>query len=93
MQQNNFSDVATGAWYADAVLKANAAGVLSGDGSGLASPSANITREQATSMLARAFAVADANGTSSSLTDTQNISSWARPAVFGMEAAGYVRGF
>ena len=91
--KNNFSDVATGAWYADAVLKANAAGVLSGDGSGLASPSANITREQATSMLARAFAVADANGTSSSLTDTQNISSWARPAVFGMEAAGYVRGF
>ena len=49
---NTFADVQDGAWYADAVLKASAAGVLQGDGAN-ARPSATITRQEAMVMLAR----------------------------------------
>lgn len=91
--KNSFRDVPADAWYADAILKANAAGVLNGDGAGLATPTANITREQAALMLARAFAVDGNKGASTKFTDTAKISSWASSLVFGMEAAGYISGY
>ena len=70
--------------------KVNATGVLSGDGSGLASISKHY-KEQATSMLARAFAVADATNFFKPGRHPDIL--LARPAVFGMEETGYVRGF
>lgn len=90
---NTFSDVPAGAWYADAVLKANASGILNGDGAGHASPTANITREQAALMLARAFAVSEGDKTGTKFADAAKISSWAAPMVYGMEAAGYINGY
>ncbi len=89
---NIFSDVDNGAWYAGAVLKANAAGVLGGDGAGHATPRANITREQAAVMLARAFGVDNGAADQTSFQDAQNISSWAQPLVFGMESNQYIGG-
>ena len=68
--KNSFSDVPSGAWYADAVLKANAAGILNGDGAGHATPTANITREQAALMLARAFAVSEGTKSASKFRST-----------------------
>lgn len=90
---NVFPDVPAGAWYEDAVLKANAAGVLNGDGAGHADPTADITREQAALMLARALTVDDGQETSTKFSDAGSISSWAKPLVFGMEAAGYISGY
>ncbi|MBR0598191.1 S-layer homology domain-containing protein [Sinanaerobacter chloroacetimidivorans] len=89
---NPFSDVKNGAWYADAVLKANAAEVLQGDTQGNAAPTANITREQAAVMLARAFGVDENSGEKTSFNDRASIASWARPLVFGMEANKYIGG-
>lgn len=89
---NAFSDVPGSAWYADAIGKANAAGVLSGDGAGHAFPLNNITREEAAVMLARSFAVDTNNGTDTGFKDAQDISSWAKPLVFGMEAYKYIGG-
>ncbi|QOX65598.1 hypothetical protein FRZ06_20680 [Anoxybacterium hadale] len=91
--KNSFSDVPSGAWYTTAVLKANAAGILNGDGSGHANPTDRITREQAALMLARAFSVDDNPGSTSKFIDKQEISSWAKSQVFGMEAAGFISGY
>lgn len=91
--KNSFKDVQAGSWYEDAVLKANAAGILKGDGAGYANPTANITKEQAALMLARAFAVEGNAGSKTKFTDAAAISSWAKELVFGMEAAGYINGF
>jgi hypothetical protein len=91
--ENTFADVPAGAWYEEAVLKVNAAGVLTGDGAGKAGPTAKITREQAALMLARAFEVDPYNGDATEFSDAARISSWAKPLVFGMEAAGYISGY
>ncbi|MBP1736571.1 MAG: Ig-like surface protein [Oscillospiraceae bacterium] len=90
---NTFPDVQQGAWYEQAVLKASAAGVLLGDDLGNAAPTANITREQAATMLARALGVSSAGGEDTKFSDAADISSWAQPYVFGMEAAGYITGY
>lgn len=89
---NTFVDVKDTAWYADAVLKANASGVLSGDGKGHAFPEKHITREEAASMFARAFSVDSSTGKETSFKDSGDISAWARPSVFGMEAYKYIGG-
>ncbi|MGI6746843.1 MAG: S-layer homology domain-containing protein, partial [Anaerovoracaceae bacterium] len=91
--KNTFSDVPADAWYAEAVLKANAAGILQGDGAGKADPTANITREQSAVMLARAFAVTENSGSNTKFNDAGSISSWARNLVFGMESEGYIQGY
>ena len=89
---NTFVDVKDTAWYADVVLKANASGVLSGDGKGHAFPEKHITREEAASMFARAFSVDSSTGKETSFKDSGDISAWARPSVFGMEAYKYIGG-
>lgn len=91
--KNSFSDVPADAWYTAAVLKANAAGILNGDGMGHATPTAKITKEQAALMLARAFSVSPNQGSASNFSDQSQISSWAKSMVFGMEAAGYISGY
>jgi hypothetical protein len=90
--ENVFSDVPDRAWYADAVRKANAVGILKGDGAGRALPTALITREQAAVMLARAFAVEGNSGAQTNFRDSSKISSWAKSDVFGMESARYING-
>ena len=90
--ENTFHDIKTGDWYADAVLKANAAGILYGDSAGNALPSANVTREQAAVMLGRAFGVDDASAGASSFQDAAAVSSWAAGKVFGMETDKYISG-
>ena len=90
--QNEFTDINNGDWYADAVLKAKAAGILDGDGRGHAAPKANITREQAAVMLGRAFGADDGSIEKSAFHDANSVSSWAKAHVFGMEASHYIGG-
>ena len=89
---NQFVDVKDHAWYADAVLKANAAGILNGDGAGHAAPTAKITREQAAVMLGRAFGTDENQGNQTLFQDKAEISSWAQSYVFGMESDQYIGG-
>ncbi|MEG0598218.1 MAG: S-layer homology domain-containing protein, partial [Oscillospiraceae bacterium] len=53
---NIYSDVPATAWYADAVLKCTAAGIMKGDGV-RANPEANISRQEAMVMLGRALGI------------------------------------
>jgi len=88
---NKFTDLQPGKFYTDAVLKANAAGIMKGDGT-VVRPNDKITREEAAVMLSRAFTVKEASS-GNAFNDTADISIWAKGAVFGMEAKGYIRGY
>ena len=88
---NKFTDLQSGKFYTDAVLKANAAGIIKGDGTTVR-PNDKITREEAVVMLSRAFAVKETSS-GNAFTDAAGIAAWAKGAVCGMEAKGYVSGY
>lgn len=85
--RETFSDTA-GSYWEDAILKLHAAGVYLGtDGKALAGNT--ITRQQAVTMIARAFHI-DAGTTDLSYSDAALIAEYARPAVAEMTAQGYL---
>ncbi|SET70055.1 S-layer homology domain-containing protein [Natronincola peptidivorans] len=88
--QNKFTDLKSGRFYTDAILKANAAGIIKGDGSTVR-PTDKITREEAAVMLAKAFAL-DVSTGGISFNDSASIATWASGYIKTMEAKGYVKG-
>ena len=68
-----FTDVADGAWYADAVTWAASQGIVGGYGNGLFGPEDNITREQLASILYR---YAQSKGYDTSVGENTNILSY-----------------
>lgn len=90
---SSYSDVAADAWYAVDMAKAVQIGTFSGTGNGLLEPDRAITREEAFSVLARAFALEAGDDSSlASFSDGAQVSSWAKGSVSAMVAAGYVNG-
>ena len=87
-----FTDLPAGEWYAEDIAKLYAAGIMLGDGGGIMRPTANITREEAAVMIARAFSVSENAGNENPFPDAENISGWASFLVDGMKAAGYING-
>lgn len=87
---NTFSDLGQ-AFYTDAVLKANAAGVMSGY-DGRVRPTDTITREEAVTMLGRALGIAE-SATDTAFTDANSISTYAKGFVNALSAKGFVAGF
>gem|GEM_PF-1207775 len=87
---NTFSDLNEDEWYADAMLKLNAAGVMNGSG-GQAMPNKTITRQEAAVMVARAFRI-DGVAAHGTFTDTNKIASWASEAVAALVAHGVLNG-
>lgn len=88
-----YSDVSTDAWYYDDMAKAVQMGTFSGSGAGLLEPERPITREEAFSVLARAFALK--NGDAAVLaeySDGSDVSDWAKGTVAAMVRGGYVNG-
>ena len=84
---DTFSDTA-GSYWEDEILKLNAAGVyLGNNGKALAGDS--ITRQQAVTMIARAFKIG-AEVTDLPYTDADRIAEYARPAVAEMTVRGYL---
>lgn len=90
---SSYSDVAADAWYAVDMAKAVQMGTFSGTGNGLLEPDRAITREEAFSVLARAFALEAGDDSSlASFSDGAQVSSWAKGSVSAMVAGGYVNG-
>ncbi len=88
----DYSDVPEGAWYHDEMAKAVAMGLFEGSG-GKLNPEKYITREQAFTVLARAFGVAcEDTGVLDAFSDGKNVSLWARAGVAGLVEAGYIHG-
>lgn len=80
--ENEFSDMEDDAYYADSVLKLNAAGIMFGS-DGRVRPTEFITREEAFVMLDRIYKFtgeADSTGFS----DEAEISDWAKKAILAM---------
>lgn len=86
---NHFYDLGT-AFYTDAILKANAAGVIHGSGNTVR-PKDSITKEEAATMLGRALGLSEAAVTSGFL-DRSDISPWASGFINAMVAKGYIHG-
>lgn len=76
-----FTDVADTAWYADAVIWANANGIVGGYGGGLFGPNDPITREQLAAILWRYAGSPASDHTLTGYTDADQISSWAMDAM------------
>lgn len=93
-----FTDVASGAYYANAVAWANANGIVSGYGSGKFGPNDKVTREQLAAILYRyaqykKYDVSVGEDTNIlSYDDAQSISSYAIPAIQWACGAGVVTG-
>lgn len=92
----SFTDVASGAYYANAVAWANANGIVSGYGSGKFGPNDKVTREQLAAILYRyaQYKKYDVSGAKSldGYTDAQSVSNYAVPALQWANAAGVVTG-
>ena len=94
----SFTDVASGAYYANAVAWANANGIVSGYSSGKFGPNDKVTREQLAAILYRyaqykKYDVSVGEDTNIlSYDDAQSISSYAIPAIQWACGAGVVTG-
>ena len=87
-----FTDVDSAAWYADAVNRCAAAGIMLGN-EGKANPNATITRAQAIVMLGRALGITPkANADLSGYEDAAAVPDYAKGYVAAMSEAGIVKG-
>ncbi|MGG1516374.1 polysaccharide lyase family 8 super-sandwich domain-containing protein [Paenibacillus oryzisoli] len=91
-----FQDVAEAAWYADAVAKASAAGIVSGRTAIAFAPDADVTREEMAVMIVRAYAYLHGKSAAASgkiaFGDQSQIQSWAQEAVAAAQALGLISG-
>lgn len=77
-------------WYRDAILKANAAGVMLGSG-GYVRPRDNITRQEAAALICRLLNIDEVSG-SAGFADDASIASWASPSVNALKRRGFISG-
>ena len=89
--QKTYEDVPADAWYAEAMSACAAAGVLQGDGTYLY-PEHTVTRQEAVTLLGRAFGLTEAKTGTEQFTDCAQIASWALPQANAMTSAGYING-
>lgn len=87
---SSFIDISTADWYYDELSKAVAAGIVKGDGNGLMRPEAEITRQEAASILYRAFHLNDYSFDLSRFKDQAEVASWAEDAIEAMVYLGAI---
>ncbi|MEK4324912.1 S-layer homology domain-containing protein [Paenibacillus sp. FSL R7-0312] len=92
-----FSDVSTGAWYADAVQTAAAAGLITGYTDGSFKPGNPISRQEMAAVLSKAIKYTGKSLTSdpavlAKFSDAAGIPDWSRAAVAEIAAAGIIQG-
>ena len=89
--QNTFKDVPNDAWFADAVLKLAAAGVMRGDGVN-ANPNAEISRAEMAVLLCRALNIQPKASSGLSFADAASVPSWAEDAMAALAERGMISG-
>ena len=88
-----YHDLTADAWYADAVSRCAAAGILTGYPDGTFRPNDPVTREQACAMLARALGISEARRAGlSDFPDAADTGDWARGYVAAMLNRGILTG-
>ena len=87
-----YSDVSAQAWYYSDMAKAVQMGTFQG-ADGKLNPTGAITREEAFTVLARAFGLEDgSNSALNAFSDSDTVSDWARGSVAALVAGRYVSG-
>ncbi|MEG1822190.1 MAG: GH25 family lysozyme [Clostridiales bacterium] len=88
--KNTFNDLSNGEWYTEPILKLKAAEIMLGDGKSMR-PMDNITREEATVIIARACGI---NGSemNTPFLDADSIAPWAKDYVSTMTVLQYIEG-
>ncbi|MBR2131236.1 MAG: S-layer homology domain-containing protein [Oscillospiraceae bacterium] len=90
---SRFSDVSTSDWFYADIAKAVRMGTFQGDETNLMNPNTPITREQAFTVLARAFHLEDGKtSVLAGFADGAQVSSYARGPLSALVAEGYVGG-
>lgn len=90
--ENTFADLNGSEWYADAVLKCAAAGIIKGDGTNVGA-TAPINRERATVMMARALNIEPVSDPNlGGFTDGAAAADWSAGYIKAMADAGVVQG-
>lgn len=93
----DFTDVADGDWYAQAVNWAASVGVVNGFDDGTFQPNAAITREQMAAILRNYAAYkgldVSASGSLSTFTDAASVSDWAKESVEWAVGSGLLGGY
>ena len=93
---SHFTDVPEGSWYEEDMAMAWHMGTYIGTGSDTMAPEADITRQEAMTVVARALQLDLENYGDTSLSafaDAGAISGWALPYVRAMVGAGYLQGW
>lgn len=94
---SDFTDVADGDWYAQAVNWAASVGVVNGFDDGTFQPNAAITREQMAAILRNYAAYkgfdVTASGDLSTFTDAASVSDWAKASVEWAVGSGLIGGY
>ncbi|WP_052404386.1 S-layer homology domain-containing protein [Paenibacillus sp. FSL H7-0737] len=92
----SFADVAPSAWYAESISIAYKAGIVSGRSTTKFEPAAQITREEITVMLMKAYELKNGKVTVAStdvtFKDMKQVSFWAAASVKGAASLGLVQG-
>ncbi len=90
---SGFRDIQAGAWYEADLAKAVRMGTFRGNGNGLMEPNAPITREQAFTVIARAFLLEDGDEASlARFPDADEVSGYARGSLSALVEGGYIQG-
>lgn len=87
---NTFTDVEADAWYAQAILRCAAAGIIQGS-NGMANPNGTLTRQEAAVMLGRALGIQPDEGDVAFL-DGEQVAGWAAGYVSVMSDRGILNG-
>ena len=87
-----YTDVAVGSWYYDAIAKCVAAGILNGTGSNTMSPNTYVSREELFVMFARALGIQPQASAGVTFTDSASTASWAAGYINALADMGVVGG-
>lgn len=87
-----FTDIDEDAWYYEEVAKAINKGYVTGHSDGTFAPDNPVTREQAATMIAKAFEL-EGSSKKMNFLDKNSISSWARDFVNVVSEKGYIVGY
>lgn len=87
-----YTDVAVGSWYYDAIAKCVAAGILTGTGNGTMSPETVISRQELFVMYARALSIQPKTSADTSFTDSASVASWAAGYINALADMGAIQG-
>lgn len=90
---SRFSDVSSNDWFANDIAIAVGSGILAGDSSGKMRPRDNITRQEASAVIARALSIPGDEASANKFIDSSSIASWAKGSVGALANKAIISGY